>query len=292
MLTRQLIPTPDGRQLDVHVAGAADGTALFFHCGTPGSSVPYPGMLDALERHGMRYVSASRPGYGASTRRPGRVVADVVDDVATVLDSLGIESCYMVGWSGGGPHALACAARMPDRVRKGALIASVAPWRAAGLDFLDGMAQENVDEFRIACEGGAALEAFMSGAWPAYRSVTGAQVADALGGLASAVDRAALTGDLADWCARCIREGLAEGYWGWFDDDVAFTRDWGFDPGSITVPVHVWQGRHDNMVPFAHGQWLAANVGAAMSHLSEEHGHLSLVANIGDIVDTMVAGAR
>ena len=102
---------PDGRSLDVFVGGPENGTPLLFHNGTPGAGLPFAPFVQTLADRGLRYVSFSRPGYGSSTRHDGRQVVDVVDDAAAVLDALGAERCYIIGWSGGGPHALACAAR-------------------------------------------------------------------------------------------------------------------------------------------------------------------------------------
>jgi pimeloyl-ACP methyl ester carboxylesterase len=283
------LPTPDGRSLDLYLAGPPDGTPLVFHCGTPGSGVPFPPFVEALAEHDLRYVSWSRPGYGSSTRQPGRDVVDVVVDTATVLDHLGADRCYVLGWSGGGPHAMACAARLPERVEAVATIGAVAPWPAEGLDWLAGMGEENVEEFSASLEGPDALIAFKERAWPIYSKVTGPEVADSLGDLIDDVDRASLTGEFADWMAATMREALREGYWGWFDEDMAFTRPWGFDLGSIRVPVHIWQGAHDRMVPFAHGEWLAAHVGSACPHLFAEHGHLTLaVDSIPQILDELI----
>jgi pimeloyl-ACP methyl ester carboxylesterase len=212
-------------------------------------------------------------------------VAEVVDDSSAVLDHIGAASAYMLGWSGGGPHALACAALMPDRVRGAALIGCVAPYPAEGLDWFEGMGAENVEEFGAALAGPDELIGFKERAWPVYRAITGEEVAQALGDLVDDVDRGSIRGDFAEWLAAIMREGLREGYWGWFDDDMAFTRPWGFDIGSIAAPVHVWQGGHDRMVPFGHGRWLADHVGAVCRHLHAEHGHLTLaVDSIAEIV--------
>ena len=284
------LATPDGRSLDLYLDGPEDGTPLVFICGTPGSGLPYQPFVDALAERGLRYVSWSRPGYGSSTRLPERSVAQVVDDTATVLDHLGADRCYVLGWSGGGPHAMACAARMPGRVQAVATIGAVAPWPAEGLDWMAGMGDENIEEFSASLEGPDALIEFKERAWPIFSKVSGPEMADAFGDLIDDVDRGSLTGEFSDWVAASMREGLREGYWGWFDDDMAFVKPWGFDLGSISVPVHIWQGAHDRMVPFAHGQWLAAHVGNACAHLHEEHGHLSLaVDSVPRILDELTA---
>ena len=284
------IATPDGRVLDVFLAGPEDGAVLLFHCGTPGSGLPYDVLTGLLADRGMRYLSFSRPGYGTSTRRSGRSVADVAEDVSIVLDALAIDRIDVLGWSGGGPHALASAALLPDRVRAVALIGSVAPYPAEGLDWLAGMGHENVEEFNAALAGAEELIGFKERAWPELRGITGVQVAEALGDLIDDVDRGSIRGDFAEWVAGVWREGLRHGYWGWFDDDLAFTRPWNFAIKDIGVPVHVWQGGHDRMVPYAHGEWLAANCGGACPHLLPEHGHLTLVVDsMATILDELIA---
>ena len=202
---------------------------------------------------------------------------------------LGLTRLFVVGWSGGGPHALACAALLPDLVAGVATIAGVAPFDADGLDWLDGMAPENHDEFAATAAGETELQAFLEPYAADLAGTTGADVAELLGGLISEVDRGALTGDFADFIAAMTRDALKSGIWGWLDDDMAFVRDWGFDLSSIDVPVTIWQGTEDRMVPFAHGRWLVDHVPGARSRLLEGEGHLSLaVTNFGRIVDELV----
>jgi pimeloyl-ACP methyl ester carboxylesterase len=155
------------------------------------------------------------------------------------------------------------------------------------------MGDENVEEFNAALESPEALIAFKERNWPIFRAVTGDEAADALGDLIDDVDRSALTGEFADWMAAGSREALRESYWGWFDDDMAFVKPWGFALDDLRRPVHVWQGRHDRMVPYAHGEWLAAHIPGAIPHLYDEHGHLSLVVDsMGRILDELVASGR
>jgi pimeloyl-ACP methyl ester carboxylesterase len=284
--------TPDGRSLDVWLGGPADGQPLLFHHGTPGSGKPFAHHVRALADRGMRYVGASRAGYGGSTRREGRSVADGAADSRAVLDHLGIDRAWILGWSGGGPHALACAALLPDRILGTALIAGVAPFEAPGLDWLAGMGAENVEEFGAVLTSGEALRAFIEPAAAQLRAVRPDEIAAAFGDLIDDVDRDSLTEEFATYLAEGDHEAMREGFWGWYDDDVAFTRPWGFDLAAIPGRVHIWQGAHDRMVPFAHGQWLAAHCGGACSHVFDRQGHLSLaVEQFPAILDELLAGA-
>jgi pimeloyl-ACP methyl ester carboxylesterase len=281
---------PDGRALDVFLDGPETGTPLMYHTGTPSAGIPFPAEVEAFAERGLRYVSFSRPGYGSSTRRPGRSVADVVDDTIAVLDAIGADRCHVIGWSGGGPHALACAALMPERVISVATIGGVAPYPAEGLDWIAGMGAENVEEFTAAMVGTDELITFMERATPAIRAVTPEGVADAFGDVIDDVDRGTLTGAFSAWMAEDFHEALRIGYSGWFDDDMAFTRPWGFGVDEINVPVFVWQGGHDRMVPFSHGEWLAAHIPEARARLFPEHGHLTLaVDSTRRIVDELLS---
>jgi pimeloyl-ACP methyl ester carboxylesterase len=282
----------DGRSLALEVSGPDGAIPLVVHHGTPGERSQYPPFAEAAAAQGLRYVSYSRPGYGGSSRQPGRAVADCAADTAAILAHLGADRCYTAGASGGGPHALACAALLADRVLACATVAGIGPFGAGGLDFLEGMGRENHAEFGAALTGPAALQAYLEREAASLAEITGEQVAVAFGDLVSAVDVAALTGDFADFVAASFRQALANGIWGWLDDDLAFTRPWGFDLASINVPVVVWQGGQDRMVPFAHGQWLAAHLPSARAMLIPAEGHLSIkVAKFGEIVGELVASA-
>ena len=197
---QRVLTTADGRSLEVLTAGPPDGLPLLFHNGTPGGLVAFPPMTAAAAERGLRTVMYARPGYGQSTEQPGRGVADTVADAASVLDDLGADQFVTIGWSGGGPHALACAALLPGRCLAATSLAGVAPARAAGLDWVAGMGPENIEEFGAAEQGAAALTAYLAPEADGLRQVTGEQVADELGGLVSAVDRDVVTAEFALTC--------------------------------------------------------------------------------------------
>ena len=289
MIDATRILTPDGRSLDVYLAGPAGAAALIMYNGTPSSGMISRSLARAAAERGMQVVSWTRPGFGSSTRQPGRRIVDVVADTVTVMDQVGAKTAHAIGWSGGGPHVLAVAARLPERIRGVATIGGVAPYPAEGLDYTAGMGAENVEGMGWTIAGAETLLPHMEPDWQKFRFVTGEQVAAAFGDLIDEVDRGSLTGEFAEATAASFREALREGWWGWFDENLADVQPWGFDLASITVPVHVWQGRHDRMVPYGHGEWLAAHIPTACPHLSEEHGHLTLVEDaMGEIIDELI----
>ena len=283
-MARHELTTAGGRTLEVGEAGAPDGPVVLRHHGAPGSADLYRAEIEGAERLGLRLLSYSRPGYSGSTPQPGRSIADAAADVAAVMDALGAERFATYGASGGGPHALACAALLPGRCVAAATIAGVGPFDAPDLPFTEGMGEGNVHEFGVAAEGREPLAAMHEEQREGLLSVTPEQVSESMAPHLSDVDAAALTGELAEFFTRQIQAGIAPGIDGWLDDDLAYVKPWGFDVGAITVPVSIWQGDQDLMVPGAHGRWLCANVGGAEAHLLPEEGHLTLFANrIGDI---------
>jgi len=287
---RQVI-APDGRRLDVLHGGKHDdvqATLVVCH-GTPGDATSFADWDDAASARHVQLVAVSRPGYAHSTRQRGRSVASVAADVSFVLDSLGVSTFVVAGHSGGGPHALACAALLPDRCRRAASLAGVAPYGVADLDWMAGMGPENVEEFGMALTGEEQLGDWVATNGAPLRHVTGEDLVAALGGLVPQVDKDVLAGGYATRMADSTRRALDHGYDGWVDDDLAFTQDWGFDVASVTVPVTVWQGDLDLMVPKAHGEWLAAHLPNARYRAPEGQGHLSLVTALRDeILDDLL----
>jgi pimeloyl-ACP methyl ester carboxylesterase len=282
----------DGRLLEVLVDGPPDGTLLVFHHGSPGAAVRWDALSAACAQRHVRVAVYSRPGFGDSTRLPGRSVASCARDVAELADHLGAGRFLTAGWSGGGPHALACAALLPERVVGASTIAGVAPWDATDLDWFEGMGDDNRQEYSIAARDAAELLRWMEPEVRAMHSIMPADIVAAMRSLISEVDEATVNDSLGDLLARSFRAAFRRGLWGWYDDDLAFTRPWGFDLGSIRVPVTIWQGPHDRMVPFAHGQWLAAHIPGARPELRPEHGHLSLaVGSLGEIISGLAEHA-
>lgn len=275
--------TPDGRTLAVQTGGADGGLPVLVHMGTPNSRLLYPGAVTDAASRGLFLVGYDRPGYGGSTAMPDRTIADCAADVRTICAGLDIDRLVVWGISGGGPHALACAALLPDLVLGVAALASPAPYDAAGLDYFAGMGQDNVDDIKLQMDDPVAARAKAEEDRKALHDVDFAEIYPTL---LSPADVAVVTGELAAYLDKVTEEGLAPGIDGWFDDGDALVKPWGFDIGDITVPTLLLHGQQDNMVPFAHGAWLARHIPGVEARLSDDDGHLTLLANrIGEVHD-------
>jgi pimeloyl-ACP methyl ester carboxylesterase len=277
------IAGPAGRTLTVREGGDPGGVPVVIHHGTPSSSLLYePQARDAAER-GIRLVAYDRPGYGDSTPNPGRSAADCAADVAAICDALAIERFCTWGVSGG-PHVLATAALLPDRVAAAAALASIAPVDADGLEFTAGMGEMNVQGFNASRAGEAEHRAQHELELEGVRSATPEQFLEAWGSIIGPADREVLTGDLVEFALESIAAGIEPSDEGWFDDDLVFVKPWGFELSSIEVPVLVWHGEQDMFVPFAHGVWLSEHIPGAEARLTAEDGHLTILElRIGDV---------
>jgi pimeloyl-ACP methyl ester carboxylesterase len=282
------VTTPEGLELEVLVLGGDDGFPLVFHSGTPSAAVPFPQLERALAPADLRMITYSRPGYGTSTTRsdPDRAwsVADDVADTVAILEALGIGDFLTLGWSGGGPRALGCAALLPDRCRAALTLGGVAPYDAVGLDFVGGMGPENVRDFEAAAAGRDTLQPLIEAEVAEFSGVTADGITAAFGELIDEVDAAALTGEFAEYVAESFRRASLQGSTGFLEDSLVMVRPWGFDVAEVTVPVSIWQGAHDLMVPFSHGQWLAAHVAGARAHLFDDEGHLTLLDRMDEVL--------
>ena len=264
----------DGRELEILDNGINSDQAIIFHHGTPGHATAWLSWLDEAAAAGVRALSYSRAGYGTSDRNPVRSVISINSDIAQVLDGKGINKFVAIGWSGGGPHALANTFE-PRNV--GAIsLAGVGAFGVDDLNFLEGMGPENHDEFGAALKGEAVITQWMNDNAMAMKNVSGNDIREAFGGLIGDADKDVLEGATADAMAATMRSGLAVSFDGWIDDDLVFIKHWGFDLAAITKPVILWQGDQDLMVPHAHSYWLEKHIPTAKLTFIPGHGHISL----------------
>jgi pimeloyl-ACP methyl ester carboxylesterase len=282
-VTEHTVLTNDGRELQVLARGDPDGCAVLAHNGTPNSRLLFDPHVALAEEQGIRLISYDRPGYGGSTPQPGRRVADCAVDVRQIAAALSIEQLGVWGISGGGPHAIACAALLPDLVSAVAVLASIAPWEAAGLDYFDGMGELNVEDTELMLQDPAAARAKCEADRLEMLALNPAALIDYLRTLLTPVDAEALTGELGEYLVAANRSGLAPGSEGWWEDKVAFLEPWGFELDVIRTPVLLRHGRQDRFVPFAHGEWLSRQIPGVQAELTEGDGHLTLTEHLGGV---------
>lgn len=278
------------RRLTYRRTGNPRGFPVFLLHGTPGCRLSArPADADLL-RLGVDLIAYDRPGYGRSDPHPGRSVADAADDVRALADRLGFGRFAVMGRSGGGPHALACAALMPDRVTRVASLVGPAPYDAPGLDWLAGMVDLNRRQFGAAMRGPRQLARVI------YPQVV-AMRADPEH-LVRRLESEAAPGDCRTFSDPSYRaelvasmtEAVGRSLDGWASDNLAFTRPWGFDPRWITVPTLLWHGMWDVFIPVAHARWLAGQIDGSVLMLAEGGSHMSAAEVQRGVLRWLVAG--
>jgi pimeloyl-ACP methyl ester carboxylesterase len=261
MMVEREVQLRDGRLVRAYDSGQGDTLTLVWHHGSPQTGALLPPLLSAAAGRGIRLVSYARPSYGGSTPSPGRDVASAASDLEQVADALDVDRFAVMGASGGGPHALACAALLPGRVTGVACLASIAPF-TEDFDWFAGMA------------GGGGLWASLAGREARARFAEQDQFDPAS---FTAADWAALSGAWKSLGADA-ESANADGPGGLIDDDVSFVTPWGFDLASIAAPVLLVQGGEDRIVPPAHADWLLRQLPAAELWLRPRDGHVSVLA--------------
>jgi pimeloyl-ACP methyl ester carboxylesterase len=267
------IAAGDGRTLCVHDSGGAGPAVLWFH-GSPQTGALLDPVLAAAEQRGLRLVSYGRPSYGGSSPRPGRDVASAAADVEAIAGALGLERFAALASSGGGPHALACAALLPRRVTGVVLLAGIAPL-TDGYDWFDGMADPS--GLRAAQAGPSARAAYARTAQFDPASFVAADYATLRGSWASLVED--------------VARANADGPDGLIDDDLAFVASWGFDLADVAVPVLLVQGADDRVVPVAHARWMAAHIPGAELRIRPGDGHISVLDTVPAALDWLLSDA-
>lgn len=266
-----------GRALALHEAGDPNGFPVLMQHGSPGCGIVYRPHAELALEQGVRLIGYDRPGYGGSARHAGRSVADCAADVTAIADALGLERYATWGVSGGGPHALACAALCDERLIAVASLASPAPYPAEGLDWLADMGEANTKEFHVLLEGEEASRPLFERDAPELLNATVEGMLAFLDSLLGPADRAVLTDEFAAFGLETFRTGLTPGVDGWLDDNLAGVKPWGFELAAIDRPVLVMHGGDDRFVPVAHGRWLAERIPGVEARIDVAEGHLTLL---------------
>ncbi len=289
--------TTDGHTIGLAEYGPPDGRPVISIHGTPGSRYggPPPDHPHLYDELNARVIGFDRPGYGLSTRRAGRVAADAARDVETIADALGLDEFAVTGGSGGGPHCLAVASLLPARVTRAACVVGVAPLGSPGLpldQWTAGMTQGNVDEFTWSLTGEAVLRPNLEKQAGDDLARVAVDPTNPLGETyeMSDGDREIMARpEYAVRMQRLMQEAYRQGVDGWLDDDLAFTKPWGFDLSALKAPVTVWYGTDDTLVPPAHGNWLAQHVPNALV-IRMSGGHLELVNRAEELLRWLTDG--
>jgi pimeloyl-ACP methyl ester carboxylesterase len=279
------IETASGGHLRVEVAGDC-ARVVIVQLGSPEATPMYDRWVEDASARGLTLIAYDRPGYGGSSPQRGRSVADCAADVRAISRAIGFGRCAVWGFSGGGPHALACGALLDGLVAAVGSIASWAPLDAPGLDYFRGMPDAARDEYELFLSDRDGWERTGEELRDDVMAETLEKLVEQWSAHGAAVDAAAVRGEFGPWLHRSIKGSLKPGPEGWRDDTVAFRSPWGFDPASVSVPVRVWHGSEDRIVPITHGRWLAGTIPGAEATLSEEDGHLTVAAHrIGEVHD-------
>ena len=292
-LTHQLARADDGRTLCFAEWGDPDGFPVMALHGTPGGRLNRSPFQDRVVEAGARVITYDRPGYGGSDRMRGRAIVDCVPDVRAIADQLGLDRFALNGGSGGGPHCLAVAARLGDRVVRTRCDVSVAPYGLDDLDFLAGMDPSNITEFGWALAGEEVLAPELTRELAAMAARVAEDPAKIFGDewQLDVADREILA--MAE-LATVIRESMDDlvrgGVWGWVDDDLAFLSPWGFGLAEISGEVQVRYGAKDVIVPATHGAWLGGHVPGAQVVVLEESGHMSDPHRIVEDLRWLISG--
>ena len=284
-----VMSAPDGRGLAVEEWGEPAGYPVFLLHGTPGSRLgPIPRSM-VLYQLGIRLITFDRPGYGLSDRRIGRRVADIAADVGRIADFLQLEEFAVLGRSGGGPHALGCAALLPDLTRRVAVLVGLAPTQAEGLDWFEGMAASNTREYMAVRRQGKLISARLGTIADRIRANPMQHLAAIAADLTQSDRRVVSDAGIRRMLMETYAEAFRTSADGWIDDLLAFCSPWGFDLGDIVAPTMLWHGANDTFSPVGHSRWLAANIPTATVIVQSGTAHFGAFDVLPDVLTWLAA---
>jgi len=283
-MNNKVIQLTDGRRLAYMECGPMDGFPVIAFHGAPGSRLERITGDSALRETNTRLIVVERPGYGLSDFHESRTLLDWPDDVTCLADTLRLDCFSLLGFSGGGTYAAACAYRIPERLIHTALISSAAPFTVPGLS--DAMPPANRALFELAGEDYQAAVQQLAGV-----ANTPDALFNLLEGSASPPDRDILaTPEFRRMYADNLTESLRQGLTGLSHDMALIARPWGFDPAEIRANISVWHGTQDNNTPLAMGEYLGATIPACRTHFFADAGHFLAFTHGRKILQTLNAG--
>ncbi|TML19200.1 MAG: alpha/beta hydrolase [Actinobacteria bacterium] len=276
----------DGRILAWREYGSPDGRPILRFQGTPGSRNSRHPHEDSYARLDVRVIVADRPGYGESTRLPKRGISIVADDAAQLLDHLGLDRVHVIGGSGGGPHALAFAARHPERARAVTVVVGGVPLEEADTVGLIGL---NRAGWYAAREGWDAMfellapvrEELLHDPLAQFRSVMDATPES---------DRAVM--EDPDWqrvFLEDVTEALRPGAKGWADEGIALLGSWDFDPADVRCSVTWWHGENDANSPIVAVRRLVSSLNDVDLRVWDDSGHLEPFRRHDEIIEELLS---
>lgn len=265
----------DGRALEYIDNGVSSKSALIFHHGTPGVMGVWNTWLTAAAEQSTRAIAFTRPGYASSDRKTGRTVIEANDDLEELLNQLEVDNFVSVGWSGGGPYAMASG--LLERCTAVHLIASVSPFDVKDFDWFQDQSSQSVEEAKISSENLEASISYKENYYTEIRDLTTEQV------LSFQIKRATFKSFENDYIAFAedvrigLRDALTPSVVGFAEDEFAFLTNWGFDVQGIQVPVGIWQGLDDESVSPHMAKWLNENIFNSTLKLFESQNHASIM---------------
>jgi pimeloyl-ACP methyl ester carboxylesterase len=279
---------PDGRQVGLVTHGDPEGYPVIFCHGTPGSRFGHEFTDQPGKEHGLRVIVAERPGYGLTTADPSFTILGWPDLVTSLADVLGLDRFAVVGYSGGGPYAIACAARLPDRVTALGLMAGVGPSDTPGSE--EGVSKGDLLMMRLAVRRprlaglSARLLALVSTRMPkiAFRTFLKE---------AGPADHDMLVEQGPYALVPYMKGAFAQGPDGTVLDYRLLAEPWGIDLDAVRCPVDIWQGESDTFVPIRHAEDLASRLPGAQLHRLPNTGHASIQLQVGAIFEAVAAKA-